>query len=936
MPEQSHMPETVDLPLNSNVAARLLAMVGSDEAAANSARKVDGILRSSCSGPTLLAAVADYALLTCPSDDKSKVLDALAYRALRASNVRLRRFQPRSLWGVTPIVQLPCCAKADRLLGIEAETLVFTTYYITSDFDINLKQQMDWICENCPEQLAAFQWMVLYWALLTYDIFHFFNDRGLLANVGGYGSDRFGISREEMELLKRSGKQLYTYVYGADHRMREATLAMGKYNFCMACPEIGKFCVCDDVGGKKMLATIGRYANAMIASGRAMTLIPNAHNMFHLIVDLSANKFRAIRSNSNDTPILRIAHAPNHGFFKGTQYLIDAVGRLQVQGVPVELVTLSGVPNEQVLELIASSDVLADQFISGSFGYTAIESMALGVPVMCYLSPDVEFPEREKLPVINCHPEHIEETILQLVEGKASLRALGELSRDYVARNYSVEAFSLRLRGLYLETGHFPVVVREFLRNGTRPPTWKQLILNAATSRHIVYTYLLDRYPRLAGLLVFIRRGKLGKVAVRAATSLARWILSGWAEVILQVAVFAGRHLTRWRSKGGQLRSLWGVTPILTLPLLARCDRLLGLRSESVVLSTYHITSQFDINLGKLLGKVLDDFPIAYPAFQRLSLAWALLRYDVFHYFCDRGFLAPVDFRIGINPVELEILERAGKKLFCYAYGADVRTRDATLALGKYNLCVYCPEPMKYCICDDALGAANIARIAAKATAMVSMGDMLAYVPGARNRHYWPIDLDRFPFVGVNWSAGAPLRIAHVPNHAHFKGTSYLDDAVSRLQEDGFKLEVLRAQGVPNETVIQIYSEADIVADQFVAGFHGYATLEAMALGKPVLCYLRGPEMMLDETECPIINASPDMLYATLRDILEGRVDLVDLGLRARSYIVKYYSCDAVAVRQGEMYRELLAGFPRLDAKLRDRIIELKTGMGLEIRETTA
>lgn len=915
----------------SSAAGRLLANLKSDWAAGKRAREIDVLLRSSCTGSTLLAAVADFVLLTSPSDDKSIVLDALAYRSMRASNARLRRFKPRSLWGVTPIVQLPCCAKADRLLGIESETLVFTTYYITSDFDINLKPQMDWICENCPEQLAAFQWMVLYWALLTYDIFHFFNDRGLLANVGGYGSDRFGISLEEMQLLKRSGKRLYSYAYGADHRMREATLAMGKYNFCMDCPEIRKFCVCDDVGGRMMLATIGSYANAMVATGLAMKLIPNVRNLFYLVVDLSKRQFRAVRSESNTSPILRIAHAPNHGFFKGTQYLLDAVARLQARGVPVELVMLSGVPNEQVLELIASSDVLADQFISGSFGYTAIESMALGVPVMCYLSPDVEFPERETLPIINCHPERIEEAILQLVKDKVSLPALGERSRAYVARNYSVEAFSVRLARLYLETGGFFWEAREALKRGGRVPTWLRLVSPLVAFRR----YLVQKSASVKAKLERFSQYSVSRLR-QVSSAGGRWFLQGCSTAILRLAIIFGKYLTNWRLRNGRPRSVWGVTPILTLPLMARCDRLLGLHSESVVLSTYHITSQFDINLGRPLGKILDYFPIAYPAFQRLTLAWALLRYDVFHYFYDRGFLVPVDCRLGINPAELKILRRAGKHLFCYAYGADVRTREATLSLGKYNLCASCPEPMKYCICDDALGAANIANVAIHATAMVSMGDMLAYVPGAINYHYWPIDVARFLFVGVNRAEGAPLRIAHVPNHSHFKGTSHLDAAVSRLLEEGFNIEILRAQGVPNETVIQIYSASDVVADQFIAGFHGYAALEAMALGKPVLCYLRGPEMMLNEEECPIINVCPDTLYEKLRDILEGRVDLDSLGRRGRSYVEKYYSLEAIAAKQGEMYKELLPSSPRFDAELQNRITKLKTGTILEVRETTA
>jgi hypothetical protein len=38
------------------------------------------------------------------------------------------------------------------------------------------------------------------------------------------------------------------------------------------------------------------------------------------------------------------------------------------------------------------------------------------------------------------------------------------------------------------------------------------------------------------------------------------------------MAIGLGRLATRWRSRTGTLRSMWGITPILTLPLLARCD----------------------------------------------------------------------------------------------------------------------------------------------------------------------------------------------------------------------------------------------------------------------------------------------------------------------------------------------------------------------------
>ena len=50
--------------------------------------------------------------------------------------------------------------------------------------------------------------------------------------------------------------------------------------------------------------------------------------------------------------------------------------------------------------------------------------------------------------------------------------------------------------------------------------------------------------------------------------------------------------------------------------------------------------------------------------------------------------------------------------------------------------CEECPQPGKFCICDDVEGNGNIERIRAHATAMIAMGDMIYYVPNAVNLHF--------------------------------------------------------------------------------------------------------------------------------------------------------------------------------------------------------
>lgn len=392
--------------------------------------------------------------------------------------------------------------------------------------------------------------------------------------------------------------------------------------------------------------------------------------------------------------------------------------------------------------------------------------------------------------------------------------------------------------------------------------------------------------------------------------------------VVLPLLIVLARTATSLRLRYATPRSLWGITPILTLPLLAQCDRALGFQSASLVYTTYHTSSSFDINLKRSSDWVLAACPRCYRLFTWIVFAYALLRYDFFHFFCDRGILLSKG-RIGLNQHEMHILKKAGKRLYTYTYGADVRTQLQTRALGQFNFCMDCPEPGKFCICCERAGSENMTGIKQYATAMLAMGDMAAYVPHCTNLHFWPLDLRRFAYVGVDPNHARPLRVAHAPNHSFFKGSGYLETAVSRLQAEKFAIELVRIQGVSNDQVLSLFSGADIVAEQFIGGFHGYTALEAMALGKVVISYVRSPDLLINSDECPILNATPNSLYQVLRDILTGKHNLPELGRRGREYVEKYYRIDAVAARLGRLYIES-AGLPeRIKSMLQSQILRI-------------
>jgi glycosyltransferase involved in cell wall biosynthesis len=428
-----------------------------------------------------------------------------------------------------------------------------------------------------------------------------------------------------------------------------------------------------------------------------------------------------------------------------------------------------------------------------------------------------------------------------------------------------------------------------------------------------------------------------------------RAALNGLPAQYRRVRSFAGRNIRRLREKraallrflfaivvrrafksterrlaSGNVRTLWASTPILTLPILAECDRLLGLRSSSLVFNTYYITRSFDINLFVFEAAVrLTRNGLALRGFRRVVLAWALLRFDVFNYFYDRGLMIS-DGRYGINPEEIQLLFDSGKRLYTYAYGADVRSREVTLALGHPNICQACPQPGRFCICKTEDLNSSLKRLDGRVTARIAMGDMVSYVPGCRDLHYWPLDLTKFTADPLAYRSGDILRVAHAPNHGHFKGTDLLMDAIEQLRREGQPIELVSVQGVPNKKVLELFKASHLIADQFIAGFHGYTALEAMALARPVLCFLRNDDMMIDPATCPIINVKPEKIYDVLKRCLDGGIDLESLGKRGRAYVDRYYSIEAVAARLGRLYIET-AGFPEVvNSKLQSRVDQLK------------
>jgi glycosyltransferase involved in cell wall biosynthesis len=147
----------------------------------------------------------------------------------------------------------------------------------------------------------------------------------------------------------------------------------------------------------------------------------------------------------------------------------------------------------------------------------------------------------------------------------------------------------------------------------------------------------------------------------------------------------------------------------------------------------------------------------------------------------------------------------------------------------------------------------------------------------------------------------------HAPNHREFKGTKYIELAIRELQSEGVLIELILVERVANKVAIEIYKKADIVVDQVMVGYHGYFALEAMALGKPVMCFIRDRQRYLYKPDqCPLIDVSVSTLKESLRSWAgadQGQLDVV--GRASRCYVEENYSLEAFAQRLKVAYQDL-------------------------------
>lgn len=282
--------------------------------------------------------------------------------------------------------------------------------------------------------------------------------------------------------------------------------------------------------------------------------------------------------------------------------------------------------------------------------------------------------------------------------------------------------------------------------------------------------------------------------------------------------------------------------------------------------------------------------------------------YDVFHFHASSFLMAPhVDYP---SFQDLFLLRELGKKIVFHFRGSEARVEslcrannpfhyydivDKDIALLRFNR----PDWVQRKFIDTVRSVAH--RI------YVNDAEINSYVPEGIvvPRALDPQSLDRFK-VPSKPSGSTPLLITHAPSKRAIKGTDEIIQVMNRLKKKGLPFEFQLVENKPHQEAMSLYSRSDIIIDQMRIGWYGVLSVEAMALGKPVVCYIRQDLKKELPSPLPLVASDLDTLESDLEKLILDNELRSETSKRAQQFFSDTHDAHKIAVFLKNDYEKLL------------------------------
>lgn len=260
-----------------------------------------------------------------------------------------------------------------------------------------------------------------------YDIIHY--------NFGSMfiETKKFNLFGWDLKYFKKHGKIIAVTFQGSDARQAKYCVNNYKITHYTREDEIQQNNL--DIYKIERIKFYEKYADLIYATNPDLLNVLPSNAKFRPYTKLQPIEWIPSFSNYKKRKIV-IIHAPSKQKVKGTKYVLKAIRQLKEEGYEIDFRLLQNIPNEEIVNYYKDADLVIDQLLVGWYGGFAVECMALGKPVACYIREDdlKYIPEemRREIPIIRVDKDNLYERVKYYLDNRHELEIIAHNSRKFV------------------------------------------------------------------------------------------------------------------------------------------------------------------------------------------------------------------------------------------------------------------------------------------------------------------------------------------------------------------------------------------------------------------------------------------------------------------------------------------------------------------------
>ncbi len=224
------------------------------------------------------------------------------------------------------------------------------------------------------------------------------------------------------------------------------------------------------------------------------------------------------------------------------------------------------------------------------------------------------------------------------------------------------------------------------------------------------------------------------------------------------------------------------------------------------------------------------------------------------------------------EPYLFPLLKKKGKKIVCLHMGSEVRHITAFEQQYKIDTSTW-EDHFHLDILDNKIKRIRCHELYA---------DLIYSVPDQaglylRGYNHLRLPLNKNKKIVFNIPARKNPLIIHAPSRSGIKGTTIINAAIQKLKNEGFKFEYQLIQNMPNDDLLKLLCNADILCDELYLHGPGMLSAEAMAAG----CTVATRCLNVAPFQPPVCAVTPENLYDKLKLLItdvDYRVSLAEAG----------------------------------------------------------